>query len=300
LRYNKDTNTYIIAAREKQKSRFLPGQLIGLNTKTCVFHDEGRIKLGIELGQYKINAAGTVDHDLRENKINIRLMMSLDFYMNNKSMDAMSKLTDSLLRMKPATETKSPRMKRDLANLIGLDNLNKFYDETSKGKVKELPDAFSKSIFLNDVRLSWDQNSRSYRSNGKIGLGYIAGHPINKYVEGYIEIFKKHSGDIMDVYLQIDDKTYYYFGYTRGTMQVLSSDITGFNDPIRALKDSERNLKVEKNKTPYSFLISSERKMQIVRKRWQAKEVPLEQEEDQKEEIQQDKDKQPKANDEKK
>lgn len=101
----------------------------------------------------------------------------------------------------------------------------------------------------------------------------------------------------MDVYLQIDEKTFYYFGYTRGTMQV-SSDIKGFNDPISALKDSERNLKVEKNKTPYSFLISSDRKMKIVRKRWQTKEESKGQTENQQEEKQQDQDQQQKPDDE--
>jgi len=298
LRYNKDTDTYIIASREKQKSHFLPGQLIGLNTKTCVFHDEGLIKLGVDLGQFKINSAGTVDHNLKDNKIDLRLMMSLDFFMYGKSMQAMSKLVDSLLTMKPAVDIKVPRMKRDLASLVGLDTLNRYFDEVAKGKVKNLPEAFSKSIFLNDVKFSWNQNSKSYRSNGKIGIGFIAGRPINKYVEGYVEIYKKHTGDIMDVYLQIDEKTFYYFGYTRGTMQVLSSDIKGFNDPISALKDSERNLKVEKNKTPYSFLISSDRKMKIVRKRWQTKEESKGQAEDQQEEKQQDHDQQQKPDDE--
>ena len=70
------------------------------------------------------------------------------------------------------------------------------------------------------------------------------------------------------MYLKLDDKTYYYFGYTRGTLQVLSSDQKGFNEPIRNLKDDDRTLKVSRGQMPFTFLVSTERKKAMVLNRW--------------------------------
>ncbi len=269
LIFNKDSSTYLVATNEKLKKPLLPGPLVSINRNTCIHHDEGRIKLGIELGQLKIAAAGSIDHDLDSNRVCLHLMMGFDFFMHDVSMKAMAKLTDSLTTNYHKVDINSPQFKRDLGNLTEPDELNKYYEELADtGKVITLPDILSKTLFLNDVRLEWYTASKSYRSIGKIGIGYIFGRQINKYVDGYIEIWRKRTGDICDIYLKIDDKTFYYFGYTRGTMQVLSSDDNNFNNPIRNLKDKQRTLKTKRNETPYSFLISSARKMDLVIKRW--------------------------------
>jgi hypothetical protein len=50
----------------------------------------------------------------------------------------------------------------------------------------------------------------------------------------------------------------------------MSSDNFNFNQPIRDLKDADRTMKIEHNQIPYTFLVSTERKMMMFRKRWQA------------------------------
>ncbi len=290
LRFNKDSSTYIVASQEKFKNPQLPESLVGINRNTCIHHDEGKIKLDIELGQFKMSTAGYIDHDLNKNEIKFHLMMSLDFFMLDKSMESMGKMIDSLTAAMIPIDMTLPNFKKNLNYLIESDKLNKYFDELAlTGKVTSLPDVLDKRIFLNDVTLFWDQYSRSYRSIGKIGIGYINKRKINAYVDGYIEIWRKRTGDIFDLYLKIDDKTFYYFGYTRGTMQVLSSDDKGFNDPIRILKDSERTLKTHRNQTPYSFLVSTARKMGKVYDRWMSLKEPKQQQEIKEEQPQDEK-----------
>jgi len=284
LHFNKEAETYLVASKEKLKTPALPGPLVSINRSSCIHHDEGLLKLGVDFGQMKMITTGEIDHDLNKNQVNLRLMMSLEFFMYDKSMEAMCKMIDSMSAGKPQADISFPRFKKNFANLIGQDRTNKYYIELSQtGKVKELPEEFAKTIFLNDVRLVWDQSSRSYRSTGKIGIGYIYKHQINKYFEGYVEIWRKRTGDMLDLYIKVDDKTFYYFGYTRGVMQVFSSDNLGFNEPIRNLKDAQRELKIPHNLTPYSFLISTDRKMLMTRKRWLNRDQPPEGQTDQQE-----------------
>jgi len=304
LRFNKDSSTYIVAPDLKFKNPQLPDPLIAINRKTCIFHDEGKLKLGIELGQFKISSAGNIDHDLNKNEIKLHVMMSLDFFMLDKSMTSMGKVVDSITALRNPIDMTTPYYKKYLGALIEPDKLSKYFEELATStKVINLPDAFNNELFLNDVQLFWDDKSNSYRSVGKLGIGYINKRKINKYVDGYIEIWRKRTGDIFDIYLKIDENTFYYFGYTRGTMQVLSSDNKGFNDPIRILKDSERNLKTHHNQTPYSFLVSTPRKMGMVYNRWMSLKEPnnqqLKQEEQPREEQpveEQPKEEKPKEN----
>jgi hypothetical protein len=283
LRFNKDSSTYLVASKEKMKTPALPQSLVALNRKKCIHYDEGKLNLGVDFGQFKLTTAGNVQHNLNKNQVNLRVMMALDFFMLDKSMESMALMVDSLTTKKQPVEITLGHYKKVLGSLIEPDVLNKYYTElATSGKPKDLPRPMTKTIFLNDVRLVWDDVSNSYRSIGKIGIGTVYKRQINKYVEGYIEIWRKRSGDIFDIYLKLDEKTFYYFGYTRGVMQVVSSDNTGFNDPIKTLKDSQRQLEVARNQTPYSFLISTERKMMLVRKRWLNKdEKPEEQVEEQ-------------------
>lgn len=267
LRYVKDSTAYMVASPEKMKNPAVPGNLVSINRTTCNHHGEGTVNLGVHFGQFKIKSAGNTEHDLRKNEVRLRIMMELDFFMWDKSMEAMALLVDSLTGSKP-TDITLPYFKENFGSFIEKDKLKRYYDELAKdGKVKELPDSFQKTMFLNDVNFIWDDVTNTYKSYGKIGIGYIFKRQINDYVNGYIEIARKRSGDQFDMYLQIDDKTYYYFAYTRGTMHVLSSD-PNFIQPIKELKDDQRILKVSRGQMPYLFIISSERKKNMFYQRW--------------------------------
>jgi hypothetical protein len=269
LRYIKDSSTYNVADPLKIKDPSLSLPMVSLNTKTCMHRNEGLVNLGVHYGQMKINCVGNSVHDLAKNKLSMRVMMSLDFLMHEGSMTSMARAIDSLSGNKTPADIKSPYFRHNLSYLIDTGRLNKFYNELKvDGKVKDLPQELSSKIFLTDVKLVWDDESNSYRSVGKIGIGYVFKRSLNIYVDGYIEVWRKRSGDVFDLYLKIDDKTFYYFGYTRGTFQVLSSDQKYFNDPIRNLSDNDRTVKVSRGQTPFTFLVSGERKKNLVVNRW--------------------------------
>jgi hypothetical protein len=104
-------------------------------------------------------------------------------------------------------------------------------------------------------------------SVGKIGIGSINNIQINKLVDGLIEIQVKRSGDICDIYLEVEGR-WYYFGYTRGVMQVLSSN-KAFLDPIISLKPKERKQKVKSKGTQsYIYMVSTDRKKALFYRRY--------------------------------
>jgi hypothetical protein len=143
---------------------------------------------------------------------------------------------------------------RELAGMYK-DELNLF------GKVKEIPAPLRHTIFFNELKLRWNDETNSYMSYGEIGIGSIDNTQINKRVKGLIEIQIKRSGDICDIYLEIDKTHWYYFGYTRGVMQTHSSNQL-YVDRIKVLKPKERKQKIRTRAggLSYIYMVSTERK----------------------------------------
>jgi hypothetical protein len=144
---------------------------------------------------------------------------------------------------------------------IALSQINLF------GAPTQVPKGFESTITLAEVKLKWNQRTRSFISLGKIGIGAIGNIQVNKKVYGYIEIYKRRSGDYMTLYLHLGDEKYYVFTYTKGAMQV-SSDNEAFVAPIKLMKASERKVKVPLGQQRYNFLIGTRTELNAARKRY--------------------------------
>ncbi|MCD4734891.1 MAG: hypothetical protein K8R53_02485, partial [Bacteroidales bacterium] len=111
-----------------------------------------------------------------------------------------------------------------------------------------------------DLKFKWNSASRSYVSVGPIGIGSVGKQQINKYMDGYVEIARKRTGDELNIYLEFEKGRYwYYFNYRSGRLQTISSN-TEYNTLIRDLKDDKRIIKGEKEEGDYMFIISNLRK----------------------------------------
>ena len=64
-------------------------------------------------------------------------------------------------------------------------------------------------------------------------------------MNGVIQIKKQKGGDALDIYLEPDASTWYYFTYSRGTMLAVSSNAE-FNKALEELKGKNKKMNVEK------------------------------------------------------
>ncbi|MCK4345620.1 MAG: hypothetical protein KAX05_10075, partial [Bacteroidales bacterium] len=67
-------------------------------------------------------------------------------------------------------------------------------------------------------------------------------------------------GDLFDLYLKIDENIWYYFGYSRGVLQSLSSN-RDFNMKLQELNPNQRKLKVRSGETPYIYMVAVDQKL---------------------------------------
>ncbi len=157
-------------------------------------------------------------------------------------------------------EYERPVFERALRELMPKEEADKVISQLSlNGTLKRTPDVLNKSIVITDVKFKWIKEKNSYKSISRIGVANILKEQVNKYVEGTIEIVKKRSGDIVNIYLEIDPNNWYFFSYTRGVMQAISSN-DPFNNYIQELKPDKRKMEVTKGQEPYQFMLSTVRK----------------------------------------
>lgn len=268
LYYDEGSDNYKIGSLEKLTDESLPGNLLRFDKNYCNLYGEGSLDLAVDYGQVKMTIVGNTLYEEESGQTTMNIMLGLDFYFSDEAIMAMA----NDIFVKPTLEPvdlSTEQYKKGMRELLGVDQANILTQESSLfGIMAELPEDIRKyKILLTDVKLKWNQETSSYYSVGKIGIGNIMNKQLNVKTEGYLEIQKKRSGDMFDLYLKLDDETWYYFGYTRGVMQALSLNQT-FIDPIQALKPGQRRLNVKSGDTSYIYMLSVDRKLQMFLRRF--------------------------------
>jgi hypothetical protein len=268
LHYDKAGELFKIGSKEKINNFSLSENYLSLNRNSCILNGEGNIDLGENLGQLKLKTYGSFKHNINENKSEFDLVMGINFYMAPDMISLMGNEIDSFPGLDAVDLLRSANIKTTNA-WVGEKRAQELRDELNLfGSIKSLPEELTHTILLNELHLIWDDNTNSYHSVGKIGIASINGIQINKLVDGFFELRIKRSGDMMDLYLHLDRRNYYYFGYTRGVMQTLSSN-RQYVETIMNMKTSDRKSKTERSETPYTYLISTDRKKDNFYARWQ-------------------------------
>lgn len=259
LQYDNELSQYQISNKDKLLEISFPGNYVYLNSETCVVGGEGKINLDEKLGQVKLGMYGSMMHNPNNDSVKIDGVMTLDFFID----DGMWKsILDNVLG-NPALTPVSSRStyERALRDIAGKENGDKLVSELGLyGQFKKVVDELQHNFVFSEINMYWDTDKKSFISDGAIGLAIMDRKQINRYVNGYIELHKSKAKEELNIYLEIDDKTWYFFSYVNGVMRCISSD-PGFNAIITDLKDDKREQKGDKKEGPYTFMLATERAM---------------------------------------
>jgi hypothetical protein len=277
LYYDRQSDEYRISSREKLRyPERPPGNLLRLSRKDCMVYGEGNIRTGLVPGQVRISSVGNVTHNMNTKETEMNLTLALNYFMSEDAFEIMAGEIDGMPTL-DAVDLANPLYVKNLAELIGRERTEKYQTELGLyGEYQSSVPELTHTLFFTTVKLVWNQESRSYRSEGKISLGSINGDQINKQLDGYIELTKRRNGDLVDIYLELDRRNWYYFGYTRGVMSVLSSN-RDFNIAIDEVKTSQRKMKTPRDEVAYMYVVSDPRKKAMFLRRMQEdREPPIE------------------------
>ena len=254
------SHSFVVGQRINGGTKKLLPDNIVLETETCTMNGRGILDLGLDFNMLNATVTGNFEHLIVPDSTRLEVVLALNFYFDEK---LLGMITDSL-RLSYNTGVTDPKeifplfLQKNLPNDVDLSG---FIEELALyGQIRRLPDLLKQSVIFSDLKLVWDSDSRSYYSKGKIGVGYLGGATINKYLDGYIQIQPGVAGSSITIYLQPSPETWYFLSYKNGIMQVLSSD-AAFNEKLEALKPEKRILNQNSDTQYYEFVISTKRKV---------------------------------------
>ena len=262
LIYDPEREDYIISTPEKLADQSWPGSYLRLETERCRIYGEGPINLNLDFGSVKMVSAGNASHRIAEGEFDTHLLLGIDFFFSPEALYVMGAEIDSLPHLNPVDLT-SPHYQLAMKDLLGREMAIELERQLGlTGTYEEIPPKWKHTIFFNDLNLKWNQNSRSFRYKGMVGIGNIGDIQVNKKVEAYIELVERGSGDLFDIYLRADEKTWYYIAYTPGGLQVLSSNQI-FNGIVFDLKAADRRLKGRVGQAQYVYSLAARRRLDL-------------------------------------
>jgi hypothetical protein len=255
--FDKAKTRYVITSREKLADQSLPGNMVAYDRNYCILSSEGRLNFGANFDLVKMTSAGKVLHTLDSGNVNIDAILAFDFYFSPEALKMMSDEIRMVPTLKPVNLNSETYIK-GMKDLIGVEAASQMKEELDLfGTSRNLPREFNFELLLNDVKLYWNESSSSFRSAGPIGIGFIGTQPVNVYVDGYIEIQRRRSGDMFDIYLKANETTWYYFSYIRGNMMTQAYNIN-YNTLIANTKANARKHPDATVRVPYSYMIAVE------------------------------------------
>lgn len=266
LMFDERSGKYKLGSEEKLADHSHPGNLLTLERNYCRTYGEGKLDLAVKMNHLKLTTVGNITNDFEQNKSSLQLLLGMDFFFAEEALQIMLSDINSKPTLRPVDMSEKVYT-HGINELIGTSDAAAMTDESMLfGALSNLPKKLVHTLMFTKLDLIWNDDLSSYISEGQIGIGNINGIPVNRMVDGFIEIQKKRSGDIMDVYLQIDERTWYYFGYTRGVMQSYSNN-RDFLDILTKLNTNQRSKKVKSGEVSYIYMVASDRKISNFRRR---------------------------------
>ncbi len=246
LTYDKESKEYRISTQEKLVERSLPGNYLSLNTENCIVEGEGILDLGADFGQLKSVIAGKATHVTVNDSAYFNLMMTFDWFFENSATKKMAADVEVYVNNLTPVDFSNENFTTGLKELLGKEKSDKVISDLNLyGQIKKMPDELEKLFWFTNVDMIYDKKSKSFISTGKLGLGNINKTEINKYVNGKIQIKKQKAGDELNIYIELDQNTWYYFKYFKGVLKAVSSN-QEFNNAIKDLKAKKRKQDVDK------------------------------------------------------
>jgi len=255
LIYDEKAKVFKLGSNDKLFNDAMKGNYMTFDDKKEFLYAEGLLNLGVDFDNKLIlKTAGNVSNSIESGKVELDIVASLDFQFLSEATDIMIKLVDLNGFDINSDNKERPVYEKAMYELFPEKDVTTVMESLKEMGFYKIPKSMEKGFVISGVKLTWDQQKRSWRSsNNKISIMSVYDKQINKEFKGYMEVVRKRSGNIVNMYFEVGDDWFFYT-FRQGQMEAISSNEL-FNKVL-----TEKT----KGNTPYS-ISAIKRKIDFVR-----------------------------------
>ncbi len=241
LEFDPSGRRYRISNLQKLNEQSYPGNYIAINTKDCSIEGEGKLNFTQDLGRVKVQAVGNYTYNSVNNKAVFNTSMTVDFLFDDGLLALI--IADAQKAELEPTEMNA-NYELTLRELMKKEDADEMISKMGLSKNVKIPEELRKTMFFSQLKFVWNENTSSYISQGKIGVGNFGKTPVNMLFDGGVELVQKRGQTDITIYLEISPSNYYVFGYRSktGLMSVYTTN-KEFIVKMREIKSDKKRIK---------------------------------------------------------
>ena len=261
LWFNESRNCFQISDEIKIDNPDTTGNVMRFLNDGCMVTGQGKLNMGLDLGQVKTSASGEIIQSRSDNDtVRLYTLFGLDFMLDQPAIDMMYmdlRNANSTNTGKPESSTTICRM----AEWMGHETAVKVAREVQGvDALQSLPQPFQQLFVFDNLDWVWDPSSRSYICDCESTILWMQDKPMNRRVSIKANIVFSRTGNSMNFYIDAGNNIFYFFNYQKEVMNVLSSN-EAFNTHIQTVDEKERRMKVGMGEPSYTFVMSPASRM---------------------------------------
>jgi hypothetical protein len=230
LTYNPSINEFKVTTKAKGDNRSYQGNRLVFDDSKAVLNIEGKIQLvDAETAKY-MKSSGNGKYDLNDGAFQLNTFYVFDFKNPSAAFSGMGAVLQAN-KAPTANATKNdPYLLYKMAEFIGHEKTAKYEQESKQLYIPlvKTDKVLNKPLVISNVDLRWNEGAKSFHSVGKLSIANVYDKDINAEFEGYMEIRKVSSGDIVNIYIEATKDIWFYYSFQNGILSGVSSE-DGFN-----------------------------------------------------------------------
>ena len=236
LSYNKERNEFKIGREKRAYADSYEGNVLLYNEASNTIHFEGKLNLLKPMKDFKVEASGNGDANVDSSRYNLDAFLVFDLKVPSQVLGSMAENLRGNAAGAAEALDGSDAMLYKLGEFIGDGGARKYAEQSSMQYVPlpKVSRSLVRSLILNKVNLRWSNDHKAWYSVGKISLASIMKDDVNTQLDGYLEMRQDMNGEpAVNLYLQADAYTWYYFSFFENGLTLASSD-DKFNKTVRS------------------------------------------------------------------
>ncbi|MFC7666097.1 hypothetical protein ACFQT0_00595 [Hymenobacter humi] len=234
LRYDDKKGVYTISRNDPSDVNAYEGSLLTYTDATSALGFRGPMTFIKSNKNYGMVGSGVGTANPDSARYAVDALLGIDINMPQKAIDAMGAELARVTKGSPEAQDGSINELYKLGQFIGNKGVEAY--NMRKGAADpymKLSPKLMHTIMLSKVNLRWNEKRRAWYSVGKIGLAGVGKQALNALIDGYVEIRRENSIDVVELYLEAEPQTWYYLKYSNNLLLTKSPN-ENFENEIRA------------------------------------------------------------------